>query len=145
MSTPPPTPDGSFSRFPWWRRWFGNRSETAAAKYLRKLGYRVLARNHHDQLGEIDLLVLDGETLVIVEVRSTASDDLQYVAASVNFEKQRRLTDATLRYLQKRKLLDRIAVRFDVLAMSWPADQTEPTILHLRHAFESVGRFQFHS
>src|SRR5262249_8895043 len=101
----------SFSRWPWWRRWFGDRSEPAAARFLRRLGYRVFAANVRDRLGEIDLLALDGECLVIVEVRSTESGDLERVAASVNREKQRRLTEAALRFLARRRLLD-AAVRF---------------------------------
>jgi putative endonuclease len=135
----------NFSHYPWWRRWFGSRSERAAARFLRRLGYRILARNQSDRRGEIDLLALDGETLVVVEVRSTAGTDLQRVASSVDAEKQRRLTDATLRFLQRRGLLNRIAVRFDVVAIAWPVEAREPHVLHLRRAFQSVGRFQLHS
>lgn len=134
-----------FSKYPWWRRWFGSRSERVAARFLRRLGYRILARNQSDRRGEIDLLALDGETMVVVEVRSSSGTDLQHVARTVNFEKQRRLTDATLRFLQRRGLLNRIAVRFDVVAICWPPESHEPQILHLRHAFQSVGRFQLHS
>lgn len=139
---PPPSPQVGFSRWPWWRRWFGQRSERAAAQFLRKLGYRLIAANVADSAGELDLLALDGETLVVVEVRSTASDDLKGRAASVNHLKQRKITDATLRYLTRRKLLGRVAVRFDVLAMSWPDGKREPVIQHIPHAFEAVGKFQ---
>jgi putative endonuclease len=129
---------------PWWRRWFGDRSERAAARFLRRLGYRVFAANVRDRLGEIDLLALDGDCLVIVEVRSTESDDLGRVAASVNHEKQRRLTEAALRFLARRRLLD-AKVRFDVLALSWPPGKREPVVAHFPHAFEAVGRFQMFS
>jgi putative endonuclease len=142
---PPPPPAGDFSRWPWWRRWFGRRSERAAARFLRKLGYRLLAANVADTLGELDLLALDGETLVVVEVRSTAGDDLERVAASVDRDKQRRVTAATLRFLARRRLLDRVAVRFDVLVLSWPAAAREPVVRHIRHAFEAVGRFQMYN
>ena len=69
--------EASFSRWPWWRRWFGRRSERAAARFLRGLGYRVVAANVSDPAGEIDLIALDGQTVVVVEVRSTESDDLE--------------------------------------------------------------------
>jgi putative endonuclease len=131
----------SFTRRPWWRRWFGDRSERAAARFLRRLGYRVFAANVRDRFGEIDLLALDGDCLVIVEVRSTESDDLQRAAESVNHEKQRRLTEAALRFLSRRNLLD-AKVRFDVLGLSWPPGQREPTVAHFPHAFEATGRFQ---
>jgi putative endonuclease len=141
----PLPPVGGFSRWPWWRRWFGRRSERAAAKFLRKLGYRVLAANVADPAGELDILALDGQTLVVVEVRSTATDDLEGRAASVDTLKQRRITDATLRFLSRRRLLGRVAVRFDVLALSWPENAREPVVRHIPHAFEAVGRFQMFS
>ena len=137
-------PSASFTRWPWWRRWFGQRSERTAARFLRQLGYRILAHNVADLRGEIDLLALDGETLVIVEVRSTESVDLGRVAASVDAEKQRRLTHAALRFLQRRKLLN-VRVRFDVLAISWPPGQQNPTIRLYPNAFQAVGRFQMRS
>ena len=86
-----------FRRWSFWRRWLGQRSERAAAKYLRRLGYRILAANLADQRGEIDLLALDGETIVVVEVRSTSQRDPQIAADSVNYPKQKRLTEANLR------------------------------------------------
>src|SRR5262245_60728619 len=141
----PPAREPRFTRWPWWRRWFGRRSERAAAKFLRSLGYRVLAANVSDPAGELDLLALDGETLVVVEVRSTASDRpdaTENTAASVDLRKQRKITGATLRFLAARKLLGKIAVRFDVLVLTWPAHAREPAVKHVRHAFEATGRFQ---
>jgi putative endonuclease len=149
--TPPPAElpaEPRFTKWPWWRRWFGRRSERAAARFLRSLRYRVLAANVSDPAGELDLLALDGDTLVVVEVRSTASDRpdaLETTAASVDLRKQRKITGATLRFLAARKLLGRIAVRFDVLAMSWPANAREPLVKHIRHAFEATGKFQMFS
>jgi len=139
-----PSSSDRFSRWPLWRRWFGFRSERAGARFLRKLGYRILGHNIADSKGEIDLLALDGQTLVVVEVRSTESGDFQKMALSVDRDKQRRLTNATLRFLQRRKLHN-IGVRFDVLAICWPPDRREPEIRHYRHAFEAVGRFQMYS
>jgi putative endonuclease len=79
-----------------------------------------------------------------VEVRSTGSEDVERPAVSVDAEKQRRLTLLALHFLTKYKLLDRRA-RFDVLAVSWPPGRREPVIVHYRHAFQAVGRFQmFH-
>ena len=143
--TPPENPAG-FGRWPFWKRWFGRRSERAAAKFLRARGYRVLAANAFERVGELDLLVLapDRSTLVVVEVRSTSGPDPQVAADSVNFPKQRKLTEATLRYLSRRGLVG-TSLRFDVLAIAWPPGAREPTVLHFPHAFEATGRFQFFS
>jgi putative endonuclease len=129
---------------PWWRRWFGTRAERSAARFLKGLGYRVLARNYTCPHGELDLIALDGPCLVFVEVRSTGQDDASRPAASVDEVKQRRLTKLALHFLQRHRLLDRPA-RFDVLALSWPADRREPVIKHYRNAFEATGRFQMFS
>jgi putative endonuclease len=129
---------------PWWRRWFGTRSERAAARFLRRLGFRILTRNYVCVHGEIDLVAVDGRCVVFVEVRSTGTDDPGRPAASVDGVKQRRLTDLALYYLRQYRLLDYPA-RFDVLAMSWPSDRREPHIVHYRQAFEAVGRFQMYS
>jgi putative endonuclease len=136
----PPSP----ARRPWWRRWFGTRSERAAARFLKKLGYRILVCNYVCPQGELDLVALDGKWLVFVEVRSTGNEDTGAPAASVDAAKQRRLTNLALHFLQKHRLLDRMA-RFDVLALSWPADRREPVIEHFKSAFEATGRFQFYS
>ncbi|MCU0703896.1 MAG: YraN family protein [Fimbriiglobus sp.] len=133
-----------FKRWRFWKGWFGRRSERAAAKYLQKLGWRIVGANLNEHLGEIDLLAIDGDTLVIVEVRSTSGTDPHVPAASVDFAKQKKLTAAMLRFFSRRKLLG-VKSRFDVLALAWPPGQKEPTVLHLRHAFEPTGRFQMWS
>ena len=134
----------SSPRKPWWRRWFGTRSERAAAKFLKRLGYRIVARNFSCPLGELDLIAVDGSCIVFVEVRSTGGDDLQRPAESVGSDKQRRLTDLALHFLAQHRLLGYPA-RFDLLALSWPAGRREPAIVHYRQAFEAVGRFQMDS
>jgi putative endonuclease len=134
----------SAARKPWWRRWFGTRSERAAARYLKRQGFRILARNYSCPHGELDLVAPEGRCVVFVEVRSTGGDDPLRPALSVDREKQRRLTDLALHYLRQHRLLDCMA-RFDVLAISWPPEKREPVIVHYRQAFEAVGRFQMYS
>jgi putative endonuclease len=124
------------ARRPWWRRWFGNRSEQAATAFLRGLGYRILQRNYSCKLGELDLVALDGRCVVFVEVRSTGGDDPVRAAESVNIAKQRRLTRLAQHFLQQRRLHDHSG-RFDVLAVHWPADTDQPHITHYKNAFEA--------
>src|SRR6266704_2696673 len=92
--------------WPWWRRWFGSRSERAAARYLKRQGYRIVARNYACPLGELDLVALDRSCVVFVEVRSTAMDDPGVPAASVDHTKQRRLTQLAVHFMQRYQLLD---------------------------------------
>ena len=132
------------ARLPWWRRWFGTRSERAAARFLKGRGYRILYRNYRCPHGELDLVALDGKCVVFVEVRSTGTADATRPAASVDAVKQRRLTDLALHFLQQYRLLDHPA-RFDVLALSWPQGRRRPEVVHYPNAFEAVGRFQMWS
>ncbi len=134
----------SFTTHPWWRRWFGSRSERTASQFLRRLGYRILEHNFSCDLGELDLVALDGATIVFVEVRSTESADTLKPALSVDQKKQARLTRLALYYLKMQRLLD-CSARFDVLAISWPAGQVEPVIAHYPNAFEATDRFQMFS
>ena len=129
-------------KYPIWRRWFGRRSERAAAKFLRSQRFTILAVNLEDTRGEIDLLALDGDVLVVVEVRSSAGTDLVRVMESVDRAKQKKLTDAVTRYLGRKKLLGKINVRFDILAMLWPPESKAPAFHHVKDAFPAVGRFQ---
>src|SRR5947209_17267043 len=103
----------ALTRWPVFRRWFGNRSENAAARFLRRLGYRILARNVNLFVGELDLVALDRDTLVFVEVRSTEDETVERPTLSVDMAKQKKLTAAALAYLSRHRLLDRPA-RFDV-------------------------------
>jgi putative endonuclease len=134
----------SLARRPWWRRWFGSRSERAAARFLKRLGYRIVKRNYACPVGELDLVALDNGCIVFVEVRSTGTEEMDRPAASVDDAKRRRLTNLALHFLQRHCLLDHPA-RFDILTMSWPADRSQPRIDHHRNAFEAVGRFQMYS
>ena len=128
---------------PWWRRWFGTRSERAAEAHLRRAGMRIVARNVSNSGGEIDLVALEGRTVVFVEVRSTEDDDLSRPAESVGAAKQAKVSAAALAFLKAKRLLD-CQARFDVLLVSWPPGARAPRIEHERQVFDAVGRWQMH-
>ncbi|MFL5331142.1 MAG: YraN family protein [Gemmataceae bacterium] len=132
---------GGLTRWPMWRRLFGDKAERAAASFLRKAGCRILARNVRLPGGELDIIALDRDILVFAEVRSTECSDVSRPAESVDIVKQKKLTELALAYLQKHRLLGRMC-RFDVLAVSWPAKCKVPVIEHYANAFEATGRFQ---
>lgn len=124
-----------------WKRILGNRGERLAARFLRRQGFKILHRQFHSKLGEVDLIAVDGETVVFVEVktrRTTAAGD---PTEAVTLSKQRQLTKLALAYLKRYNLLER-AARFDVVAVIWPDDGGKPEITHYRNAFEAVGRGQ---
>ena len=125
------------SQKPWWRRWFGSRSERAAVRFLKQAGYRILFRNYTCPLGELDVIALDKRCVVFVEVRSTADEQSEQPAESVDENKQRQLSKLALYFLQKRNLLNHSS-RFDVLTVHWPEQQRDPQIEHFVNAFEAT-------
>ena len=127
-----------------WNKLFGDRGERAAAKFLKRQGYRIVQRNYSTPWGEIDLVALDGNTIVFVEVKTRASLIAGRPEEAVTLEKQKTLTRMALSYLKKYKLLE-CPARFDVVAIIWPDDNSPPEIRHLRNAFEPTGKWQMFS
>ena len=48
----------------------GRLGEQLAADHFARLGWRILARNHHTRFGELDLVAIDGAVLVFCEVKT---------------------------------------------------------------------------
>ncbi|MBI5379773.1 MAG: YraN family protein [Nitrospirae bacterium] len=115
------------------RRIIGRRGEDRAAQYLRRRGYRILARNWRCRLGEIDLIALDGNTLVFVEVKTRRGETFGPPELAVTPRKQRQLTKAALSFIMSRKL-GHLPGRFDVVAIRQTAQGEE--ITYLPGAFE---------
>ncbi|HWL08738.1 MAG TPA: YraN family protein [Planctomicrobium sp.] len=127
----------------WLRRLFGNRGEHAAARFLKRKGYKILARQMRNRQGEIDLIALDQGVFVFVEVKTRSSHAKGHPAEAVDYTKQKQITQAALAWMKRRKVLHRSG-RFDVVAVTWPS-HSEPVIDHYKSAFPAVGRGQFYS
>jgi len=78
-------------------RSLGARFEEIAEAWCRRQGWRVIARNVTCRRGEIDLIALDGETLVFIEVRQRRSARFGSAIESVTATKQQRISTA-IRY-----------------------------------------------
>jgi putative endonuclease len=122
----------------WLRGLLGRQGEKRAASFLKQQGIRVLAQGVANQFGEIDLVALDGDTIVFVEVRTRRSTDAGHPAETVTPEKQAHLTRAALAFLKQNRLLERRS-RFDVVAILWPEGAKTPQIEHYKNAFEAAG------
>lgn len=112
----------------------GRRAEDIAAEYLRAQGLEIVERNYLRRLGELDIVARQGDTLVVAEVRTRATDRYGGAAASVSVGKRRRLIRTAAQLLQQRKDLTHLRVRFDVVAVSATDTQT-PHVDWIRHAF----------
>jgi putative endonuclease len=122
----------------------GERGEAAAARFLRRLGYKIVGRQDRHRLGEIDIVAVDGKTVVFVEVKTRSSHDAGHPTEAITPDKQRRLTRVGLSFLKRHGLLEK-AARFDVIAVTWEDQKRRPNIEHYRNAFEAVGEGQMFS
>jgi putative endonuclease len=129
-----------------WRRYqsLDRRGERAAERFVRRLGYKIVARRERSPIGELDLVAVDARTVVFIEVKTRATHDAGHPAEAVGPEKQRKLTQLALAYLKRHELLE-YSARFDVLAVTWPAHARRPKIEHYKNAFPAVGRGQMFS
>jgi putative endonuclease len=120
----------------------GERGERAAARFLRRRGYKIVARRSRTRYGEFDLIAVDGRTVVFVEVKTRRTDGEIRPIDSIGPERRRRMSRAAVAFLKSHGLLDYPA-RFDVVEVIWPATQRRPTIRHHANAFPAEGRGQF--
>ncbi|GHV94217.1 UPF0102 protein [Spirochaetia bacterium] len=113
----------------------GREGEERAAGLLEAAGMSIIAKNVRSQRGEVDIVALDGETIVFVEVKAWSvygMEDLQY---GLNLKKQRRIIETAKYFLSTHREYNRKAVRFDVIFVGKDALSGEPAVTHLASAF----------
>lgn len=114
----------------------GRQGEDLACRHLEAQGLRLLERNYRCRAGEIDLVMLDGGTLVLVEVRSRSTSNHGGAAATVGARKQQRFIRAARHLMLTRRDWRSLPVRFDVVAIDGgPAGAAEPVVTWIRDAF----------
>jgi putative endonuclease len=118
-------------------RTLGRAAEDAAAAWLERQGYRVLARNHAIRRGEVDLVCREGDTICFVEVRSRSRLDYGTPESSVGVRKARRVVAAATHWALGHGGLDQ-AMRFDVVAVDSSGDELRFELF--RNAFDAEGR-----
>lgn len=110
---------------------FGKMGEQLAARYLTNIGYIILEHNYRRGHLEIDLIALDGDELVIVEVKSRAYDNLLQPEAAVDHKKRLALIRLANEYVKTHKRKEN--VWFDIVSIVTNANGTEKK--HLKNAY----------
>ena len=118
------------------RQILGARGEKAAAKHLRRHGYKILTRNFRSGKAEVDLIARDKDWLVFVEVKTRKSEEFGAPSEAVQADKERNVSRAALDYL--RKLGNpRIHFRFDIVEVVIPDGSKKPHDIRLiQNAFD---------
>jgi putative endonuclease len=118
----------------------GKAGEELAVKLLKNNGYKIIARNHKDALGEIDIIAKDKETICFVEVKTRRTDKFGSPLEAVSFHKQRQISKAALGFLKKMNLLDSSA-RFDVVSVLY--EEEKPRLELFKDAFELSSGYTY--
>ena len=114
------------------RRVFGQEGEGEAERYLRRKGYRIVAKNVRSSLGELDLVAEDGGVLVFVEVKARRTAEFGGAIHAVHRHKQQKLIRLAAQFLAQRHWTERLC-RFDVLLLE-PTATSALCIEHIQNA-----------
>ena len=95
----------------------GVRGEEDAYFYLRKLGYRIVARNFRSPRcrGEIDLIGWEQDVLCFIEVKTRTSRDVKTAEAAVDRHKRREIAEVAREY--RKALPPSCQWRFDIVTV----------------------------
>jgi putative endonuclease len=93
-------------------------SEDIAAEFLQRQGLVRLVTNYRNRTGEIDLIMIDDQTLVFVEVKQRRDSRFGLPEESVGMAKQAKLRRTAASYLQRHDRLQSWSCRFDVVAIT---------------------------
>ena len=120
----------------------GQSAETVACAWLSRRGLQPLARNFRSRFGEIDLVMLDRNTLVFVEVRCRIGRSPTTAAATVRRGKQQRLIRTALMFVSAYPHYANHTMRFDIVGFDRTPDASGPDDW-IRNAFDAeTGVFQ---
>ncbi len=116
------------------RKLLGRWGEKRCERFLRRKGFKTIARNFACKMGEIDLIATENSgAIVFVEVRTRADESYTQAQETVTPKKQARLIRTAKYFLKTYKVKDR-PLRFDVVAVVL-GHKGRPKIRHYENAF----------
>ncbi|MFT5781473.1 MAG: putative endonuclease [Pseudomonas sp.] len=114
----------------------GRAAEQQARSHLERHGLRLLAQNWACRVGELDLVMLDGDTVVFVEVRYRRHAGWGGALESVDARKRNKVSAAAQYFLLQESRWAKHPCRFDVVAMS-ASEQPNERLNWIKNAFDS--------
>lgn len=110
----------------------GKKGEEIAVDYLKKEGYKILARNWFSDHKEIDIIAQQGDEIVIVEVKTREGDYFEEPWEAVSTRKIRNLVEVADIWLNQRQI--NLDTRFDVISIIF-TDDVNYELTHFPGAF----------
>ncbi|MBR2312892.1 MAG: YraN family protein [Clostridia bacterium] len=124
----------------------GCQGERVAAKFLKRAGYHILARNKHFGRNELDLVATDKQYIVFVEVKACSVTETDVIhrrpAEAVDRKKRLRTVKAAIAYLNQNKTA--LCPRFDVIEVYLDRKKRlcPVRVNHIIDAFSSNGNIR---
>jgi putative endonuclease len=117
------------------RKTLGALAEKLAADHLQRKGFKILARNYRCRYGEIDVIAIDGKTLVFIEVRAKGSTGFGTPQESITRQKRLKIREVA-RYYLTNEVRKGSFCRFDVIAVQFEAGGRKVKEMeHIENAF----------
>lgn len=110
---------------------YGKRSEIIATDYLKKKGYKILATNYTNKIGEIDIVAQDKDYMVFVEVKARLSQKFGHPLDAIDEKKQQKIHAVASLYLVEKRKYGK-PCRFDAISI---LGLENPEIRHIIDAF----------
>jgi putative endonuclease len=121
------------------RQRLGEAAENLVATRLLAVGWRVIERNARNRNGELDLVALDGRTLVFVEVKAGRVGSAygpERPILSIDFRKQQRIRRLATAWMGERRDLPRYdEIRFDAVGVTYDRAGRVLDYEHIKAAF----------
>jgi putative endonuclease len=121
------------------RQRIGRAAEDLVARRLAEAGWEILERNARTRYGELDIVALDGSTLVFVEVKAARRDSRfgpERPVHAVDFRKQRRIRRLATAWMGERRDRPRFAaIRFDAVGVTYDRAGRTVDYEHIEAAF----------
>lgn len=109
----------------------GKIGESIALDYLKKEGGKILNTNYRFKRNEVDIIMLDGDELVVVEVKTRSNPFMAGPEKTVTRSKQRAIIQVTQEYIENHNRKEE--VRFDIVSILIHNNQTKGD--HIKDAF----------
>ena len=116
---------------------FGREGESAALRFLKKKGYRILEKNFRSKVGEIDIIAEQDGVIVFVEVKARADHEFGHPLNALTPAKQKKIIQTAQSFLSRKRISDK-PMRFDVVALTSDAESPDSWKIELlQNAFQA--------
>jgi putative endonuclease len=110
----------------------GKKGEEIAERFLIQKGFKIIEKNYRIRGGEIDIVAIDGDTVVYVEVKTRTTDEFGYPEESITPRKIKFLVRTAKFYRNSRKNLPDLE-RIDVISIDF-SNPAQALIKHIKNA-----------